>query len=462
MASKTKETPLRVDQLSPHDPEAEAALLGCVLINPAIIPDIDVAPEDFFIERHGWVWEAALALQDKADYMLVAKHLEDKGRLAEAGGAAYVLSLSLSVPSILNADGYAARIRSLASRRRMLDMASALARMAHSDDQPIDRLMEQASEQFKLLSDHAQVKVQETTVGDFVKAELERADVWARNPQRIRGYRTGIVPLDQMSTGLQAGELTLLAARPGMGKSALLAQMAAGLAQQGTPVLVFSLEMTTEALYRRMVCQLARVNSSALREGRLDGGELGDYYRTLEKLSKLPIYIVEPKRRTVEALRVVARKYTREHDVKVVMVDTADKLTSSEKRGKQYEVSSLVSGDLAAWAHDDGLALIAAKQVNREAPTRQDKCPSLTDIRDSGAYEQDADNVWALHRAGYYDREAGDEAIIRPLKARESDAVALNRDVVMRWRPGYTGFEQVAVVELNTVKRETTRREKAA
>ena len=456
-----------MDQLAPYDAEVEAALLGCVLINPAqaLAECGPLDPTDFFVERHAWIWEAVQELKDKTDAVLVASALQDKGRLTEAGGAAYVLSLQLRTPSILNAQGYAERVRALAVRRRMLDYASVAARAAHSEDQPIERLLEQLTDQLKELTDKGTPRVGNTSVAEWASAEIDRAGEWAKHPERIRGYRTGMVALDQMSTGLQAGEMTLLVARPNMGKSALLAQMTSGLAASGTPVLVFSLEMTHEALFRRMACQLALVSSSMLRQGALRDGELADYFRAVETLSKRPVYIIDRLEgpRTAARLQALARPYIREQGVKVVMIDTADKMQSSEKRGKQYEVSSLVSGDLAAWAHDDGLALVVAKQMNREAPQRQDKAPTLTDIRDSGAWEQDADNVWALHRPGYYDHAAGNEAIIRPLKARETDAVAANKDVVFIWKPFYTGFApaEAEIIELNDTAR-PGRKERAA
>lgn len=458
MATSTTQPAMRADQLAPHSVEAEEAVLGAVLLNPECYADVETLEAgDFFIERHGWVWEAVRELKHKADAVTVAQHLEARGRLKEAGGVAGVLALQLRTPSSLNVQGYADIVRGLATRRRMLDMASALARMAHSEDQPIDRLMEQAEEQFKTLRDGAVVDEGAPSVTDFAWAEMARIDEWVRNPARIRGFRTGIAPLDAMSTGLQNGELTLLIARPGMGKSALLAQMASGLAQGGTATLLLSLEMTYERMLRRMACQIGRVSASALVEGRLEGEALGQYYEALGRLAKLPLYVVEPKQRTVAALRALARRYRREHGVQVVMVDTADKLTASQQRTKQYEVATLISGDLAEWAHEDRLALVVAKQVSRDLKERNDKTPQLTDIRDSGAYEQDADNVWALHRPGYYDRNvAQDEARIVPLKAREADSVAANKDVLLRWQPTWPGFEYVntLTVELNSGRKE--------
>lgn len=450
MARKeTLQPEMRADQLAPHEPEIEAALLQLALRDPRSIEDVRwLRPDDFFIVRHAWVWEAALDLGPVTDLLSVAQHLEARGRLAEIGGAAYLMALlaQYNPGSAEHHVPYARAVQEMAIRRRLIDAAGMVARVAHEKDTPLADVLARSESAVREAIDEGGDPELEDDRDAWASAEWDRMAEWARNPGQLRGFGCGFLPIDRTLNGFQAGHLHWIAGRPGMGKSALMCQMATGFAREGTPTLYFALEMDAEETRRWMAAQLARVSSTGVVAGTLNAHELERYQNALDALRKLPLYVVRPKGgMSIPLLRAIARRYRRRHGVKVVMVDTLNNLDEFGSANKNSAGSNLhaqvttISKTFQAWALDDQVALFAAVQMNRAATQRADHRPTLSDLRESGSLEQAAHVVLAVHRDSYYDESADSSvAQIGYLKVRMGPGAG-RWDKVL-WMEEWPGF----------------------
>lgn len=456
----TQET-YRADQLAPHSIEAEEAVIGSVLLNPVCYQDVAyLRAEHFYIVRNAWVWEAVEELGAGADLVTISQHLQARGRLEEAGGRAYLAALITQMPSWLNVEGYAGIVRDLATRRRLLDVAGTLARLAHSEDTPLVDVLGQAEGAVRDVLDEGAGETHDDPQA-WASAEMDRVAQWVKQPGVMRGFPCGIAPIDLRLGGFKTRHLHWIAGRPGMGKSTLLSQLAWGFAREGTPCLVFSLEMTAEELRRWMVAQMTRVSSKRIEEGRITADE---HVRVNEGIAHLgervPVFVEEPGMPSIARLRTIARRYQRDHGVRVVMIDTLNNLREfgddKDKANMNVQVTR-ISKQMQAWAKEDDIALFAAVQMNRAATQRQDKRPTLSDLRESGSLEQAAHVVIGLHREGYYDEAANQsEAEVLYLKARMGDAAG-KRDR-LRWRGEWPGFEvnEEKVVQLGDLSARRT------
>lgn len=393
------------DQLAPHNPDAEEAVLGNILIEPGNLNEAGfLRTEDFFIVKHGYIWQAIQDAKPQGiDYLTIVSALEKRGRLAEVGGAAYVLSLINKTPNSLNTEGYARLVEEDSARRRLLVGASHLARLAHAGDKSIDTALSEAESIIRGINNqHVATIDRSKSVKDVAALVLDRARLYRDNPQEVRGMTCGIAALDKTIGGYVAGRLYLKAARPAMGKSSMLAQVATGLALNGHPVLIFSLEMTEEDMVWRMACQLARMDSRALELGKIRGDAFKPFEAAIETITKLPIWIEDKGGRTVAAMRSIATRYAGEQGIGAVMVDTLNRVGDVAAGSNLYQGMTNASHAIADWAHESDYAVISAVQLSRGNTQRTDKRPQLPDLRDSGAIEEDADYIGGLHREYYY------------------------------------------------------------
>lgn len=457
----TQDETLRADQLAPHSMEAEEAVIGAVLVNPMCYPDVaDLRADQFFVVRHAWIWEAITDLKTEADIVTIGEHLKARGRLDETGGRAYLAALNRQVPSALNVESYAREVQKLALRRRLIDAAARIARAAHSEDTPIEDVLALSEGAVREVLDDGAGENRDDP-GAWAAAEYDRVAQWVAQPGVMRGFPCGIAPIDSRLGGFKTRHLHWVAGRPGMGKSTLLSQMAWGFAREGTPTLVFSLEMTGEELRRWMLAQITGVSAKRIEEGRITEAE---HARVVEGIGvlrdRLAVFVEEPSGPSIPRLRSIARRYQRDHGVRVVMIDTLNNVREfgddRDKANLNAQVTR-ISKVMQAWAKEDDVALFAAVQMNRAATQRQDKRPTLSDLRESGSLEQAAHVVIGLHREGYYD-EAADQSVaeILYLKARMGDAAG--KRTKLRWRGEWPGFEvnEEKVVQLGDLSARRT------
>ncbi|MBN1311850.1 MAG: replicative DNA helicase [Anaerolineae bacterium] len=403
---------LRSDQLSPHNIEAEEAVLGAILVNPEAL--FEVLPflkaEDFFIVRHAWIWEAMLNLherRDPLDYLTVVSELEQTGKLAETGGAGYILSLVNKTPSSLNIEGYGRIVERMALRRRLIDAAQQVARVAHSDETDIDEVINRA--------EHAVFEVTERRlVHDLVPIKnaaseyFDHVSFMARHQEMVMGVPSGFIDLDRLLGGLQKSDLIIIAARPGMGKSSMLNSIVMNAARLNQRVALFSLEMSNEQLVQRFISGITHIPSHRLREGRLSDTDWAEFVKGTEDISRLPIHLDDTPALSTQELRSKARRLHLEYGLALIVVDYLQLMTTPFRSENRVQEISYISRSLKQLARELNVPVVSAAQLSRAVEQRTDKRPLLSDLRESGSIEQDSDVVMFIYRDAYYNPETSD------------------------------------------------------
>lgn len=395
------------ERMVPHSVEAEEAVLGSILINPDAL--YDVAPflraDDFFIVKNGWIYEAILALatrQDSIDYVTVCEELRTRERLDEIGGAAYVTYLINHTPTSLYAESYGRIMERAAIRRRLLGSATDIAQVAYDEDLDIHGVIERAEASLAAATSFHRL------------ARVERADlVISRTLDTIDNARAGnrsVVPTglaeldDLLAGGFTRSDLNVLAGRPGMGKTSLMLTLARYVVTAlRRPVLVASLEMSKDQLMLRLVSMETGINLTKLKTGKLTDAEYARVVEAVSRIDRWPLYLDDTPGITATDLRVVARRLHGEVDLAILMVDYLQLMEAeSDYQGNREQQISRVSRGLKAIARELNIPVLAISQLSREVEKRADKRPVLSDLRDSGAIEQDSDTVLLLYRDEYY------------------------------------------------------------
>lgn len=391
-----------IDNLAPHNVEAEEAVLGSILLSPEalylVLSIMDT--DDFFIVRNAWIWGAIVSLQKRRepiDYLTVASELEQQGRLEEIGGEAYLLGLISKTPSALNIDGYASAVRQLAVRRRLIGAASRIAQFAHSDETDIQAIMARAR--------HA---VMDATSDTMYAAKAEQAEAAVDEAindmlgERAVTLPTGIDAVDRLGL-MQMGDVVYVAGRPSMGKSSLVYQWVANWTiRHEMPVLLVILESTRARVIKRMVAQMSGVAAKELSEKTMDG----NWQRidsTLAALKKAPLYIIAPGRVSMTDIYAEALRLRDSVGLGAVVIDTMNKVTDIRTASNRYSGMTDASNEFAALVGELGVLGVGVTQLNRSVESRgAPHIPMLSDLRDAGALEEDADIVWLIYRADYY------------------------------------------------------------
>lgn len=442
---------LRPDQLAPHSVEAEEAVLGAILIDTdalyQVLPFLHA--DDFFIVRHRWIWEALVNLherRDPIDYLTVVSELEQMGRLKEIGGAAYILSLINKTPTALNAEGYGRIVERMAVRRRLIDAAGQIARVAHSEETDIDEVIGQAEQ---AIFDVTQRRLTRELVPirDVVSEYFDHVSRVARHQEDVMGVPTGFVDLDRLLGGLQRSDLIIIAARPGMGKSSWLNSVVLNAARNRQRVALFSLEMSNEQLVQRFVSGETNIPSHRLREGRLDERDWAQFLAATQSLGELPIYLDDTPALSTQELRTKARRLYLEFGLDLIVIDYLQLMTTPYRSENRVQEISFISRALKGLAREINIPVVAAAQLSRAVEQRTDRHPVLSDLRESGSIEQDADIVMFIYREAYYNRDApdGNLAEIQVAKHRNGPTGTVNLVFI----PELTQFKNAASVNID-------------
>ncbi|HCN31042.1 MAG TPA: replicative DNA helicase [Verrucomicrobiales bacterium] len=395
----------RADQLAPHSVEAEEAVLGSILLNAEALFEVIsfLKPEDFFIVRHSWVWEAILRLherRDPIDYLTVASELEQTGQLLELGGAAYILSLVTRTPSSLNVEGYGRIVERMSIRRRLLDAAGKIARVAHSEETDIDEVVSQAEQAIFDVTERQRAN-ELVSIKEVASAYFDQISYKARHQEELLGVPSGFLDLDRMMGGFQKSDLLIVAARPGMGKTSWLNSIVLNAARLRQRVAMFSLEMGNEQLIQRLISSETHIPSQKLREGKLDDRDWAAFVAATERLADLPIFMDDTPALSTQELRSKARRLSREHGIDLILIDYLQLMTTPYRSENRVQEISFISRALKQLARELNVPIIAAAQLSRAVEQRGDKRPLLSDLRESGSIEQDADLVGLLTREDY-------------------------------------------------------------
>ncbi len=442
---------LRTDQLAPHSVEAEEAVLGSILIDPEALFEVlsFLRADDFFIIRHAWIWEAILKLherRDPIDYLTVVTELEQAGRLEEVGGAAYILSLINKTPSALNVQGYGRIVERMAVRRRLLDAASQIARVAHSEETDIDEVISKAEQAVFEVTERRLAR-ELTPIKDVVSSYFDHVSLLARHQEEVMGIPTGFIDLDRLLGGMQRSDLLIIAARPGMGKSSWLNSVVMNAARRHQRVAVFSLEMSNEQLVQRFISAETNIPSHKLREGRLDERDWSQFVAATQNIGDLPVFMDDTPALSTQELRTKARRLYLEYSLDLIVIDYLQLMTTPYRSENRVQEISFISRSLKQLARELNVPVIAAAQLSRAVEQRIDKRPQLSDLRESGSIEQDADVVMFIYRDAYYnpDTPDGNLAEIHVSKHRNGPTGVVNLVFI----PEITQFKNAAQVNVD-------------
>lgn len=397
-------------KLPPQNTEAEASLLGAILIDSdAIVKVADiVTTADFYDERHARIYEAAVQLYEKhspIDVLTLSDQLKASGFLDTVGGSAYLTELTNFVPTAAHTEQYARIVAEKAMRRRLIKASQEIVGLGYDEAKNLQELIETAeSRLFDVSQRH--IKQDVSSLETILSESFDRLDELHKDKGKIRGVPTGFKDLDNVLAGLQRSDLCILAARPSMGKTALALNIAHNVAlQAGLPVLIFSLEMSKEQLVDRMLAMESGVDAWALRTGNLSDDDFEKIGHAMGTLSEAQIYIDDSPGISVSDLRTKARREAHQRPLGLIIVDYLQLMSGSSRFGGEVnrvqEISEISRG-LKGIARELNLPLLALSQLSRSVESRSPQIPQLSDLRESGSIEQDADVVAFMYREEYY------------------------------------------------------------
>jgi replicative DNA helicase len=397
----------------PQNTDAEASLLGAVLIDSDAIVKIadSIAAADFYDARHQRIYEAITKLYEKRspiDVLTLADQLKNNGVLDMVGGPAYLTELTNYVPTAAHAEQYADIVAQKALRRRLISASQEMSELGYDESKSLNELIELSETRlFEVSNQH--VKQDVVSLEAILAESFERLDDLHKDKGTIRGIPTGYKDLDNMLAGLQRSDLFILAARPSMGKTAFVLNLAHKVAVKAKePVLIFSLEMSKEQLVDRLLAMESGVDAWALRTGNLTDSDFEKIGEAMGTLSEAQIFIDDTPGITVSDMRTKARREAHQRPLGLIIVDYLQLMSGGSKYGSEgnrvQEISEISRG-LKGVARELNVPLIALSQLSRSVESRQPKIPQLSDLRESGSIEQDADVVAFLYREDYYEPE---------------------------------------------------------
>lgn len=390
----------------PASLESEVALLGACLLNPEAIYEAGslVQPGDFYRERNAWVYEAMLSLNERrepVDLVLLQEELEHRGRLGEIGGPGYLTGLIDAVPSALYANHYAATVAQASLRRRLIAAAGEIARLAYDESSPTETLLDRAQETLFAVATNSNGKGLEP-MRTITQGAINHIS-HLQSGDRPAGIPSGFTRIDTMLGGFQRGDLITLAARPSMGKTALSFAFAYNAAKLvNARVAIFSLEMSRQQSAERVLSMVSAIDSTRLRLGKVTDDEWPILLDAANDISSRPIYIDDSPALTITDIRTRARRVWARDGLDLVIVDYMQLMRSTERGENNHLEVSAISKGLKALARELNVPVIALSQLNRGVESRHDKRPMLSDLRASGAIEEDSDVVIFIYREDYY------------------------------------------------------------
>lgn len=400
---------IMTDNLPPQNIEAEQAVLGAIFLNTDALADAMeyVEADDFYRRAHQILFQAMVDLNNDGeaiDVLTVQNYLTTNNQLDDVGGVAYIAELATSVPTAANAGYYAKIVEEKSMLRRLISTATNIITQANNGDDDVPSLLDSAERQIMDVSERRNCSGFRE-IKDVLNETLSDIDRLSQQSEDITGLPTGYREFDKMTAGLQPDNLIILAARPAVGKTAFALNIAQNVATStDTSIAIFSLEMSAESLVNRMLCAEGSINANHLRTGQLDEGEWQNLIVAMGALSNTSIFIDDTPGIKMAEIRAKCRRLAKEKgNLGLVVIDYLQLIEGSNKESRQQEVSE-ISRQLKKLAKELSVPILALSQLSRGVEQRQDKRPVLSDIRESGSIEQDADIVAFLYRDDYYER----------------------------------------------------------
>lgn len=414
---KAKVKELVAGKVPPQNIDAEMSLLGAVLIDEEALSDVTehVSPRDFYDKRHAAIFGGMVRLFERhkpVDLLTLTDELKKKDELDAIGGSAYLTELTNYVPTAAHAEAYAEMVSQKAIRRRLIRASSEISELGFDEEYDVQELLGKAEAELFSVSDQS-LKQDLTSIETILTDSFDRMEELHRNKGAIRGVRTGYRDLDNMTAGLQRSDLIILAARPAMGKTTLVTNLAYNVATANKQsVLFFSLEMSKEQLVDRMLADASGVDAWNIRTGNLSDEDFSKLSEAMGEMAEAPIFIDDKPGLSVLEMRTKARRAAHDAPLGLIIVDYLQLMQGSSKtEGNRVQEVSEISRGLKLIAREMNVPVIALSQLSRSVESRTPQVPQLSDLRESGSIEQDADIVMFIYREAYYNPETERENI---------------------------------------------------
>ncbi|WP_181641995.1 replicative DNA helicase [Nocardioides massiliensis] len=433
--------------MPPQDNVAEQSVLGSMLLSKDAIADVveAIRGTDFYRPAHEVIYDAILDLYGRgepADPVTVAAELQRRGELQRVGGAPYLHTLSASVPIAANAGYYAEIVREKAILRRLVDAGTSIAQMGYAGEGQVDDVVDRAQEAVYRVTDK-RANEDYAPLAEIMEGTLDEIEAISNRDGQLVGVPTGFADLDELTNGLHPGQMVIIAARPAMGKSTLALDFCRSASiHHGMTAAIFSLEMTRNEITMRLLSAEAKIPLNVMRNGDMNDDDWAKLARKMGEVSSAPLFIDDSPNLTMMEIRSKARRLKQRHNLQLVVIDYLQLMSSGKKvESRQLEVSEF-SRQIKLLAKELEIPVIALSQLNRGAEQRSDKRPMLSDLRESGSIEQDADVVILLHREDAYEKESTrpGEADLIVAKHRNGPT----RDVVVAFQGHYSRFVDMA------------------
>lgn len=419
----------KLQRAIPANVEAERAVLGSILLNPDAIGEIAdmLTPADFFREVHAWIYESMLKLHadhKTIDTVTLEEALSQRGLLVECGGRAYLTECAMAVPTALYGSHYAGIVKEASQRRGLITIAGEIAKAAYDEETPITESVDAAERRIFALAQSSTVK-EFTPARDHIDSLLKRIDHLSRHKGQTMGVPSGFAMLDKILGGFQKSDLIILAARPGMGKSALALNIARNaMLRHNQRIGIVSLEMSTDQYLQRLLSLETTIDSHRLRLGDIKDGDWFFLQEGAERIRNYPLYIDDTSAQNMADLRSKCRRLHSKHGIDMLIVDYLHLIKGPKAENRHLQLG-IVTKELKALAREIDIPLLVLSQLSRALENRSDKRPMLSDLRESGSIEEDADAVLFIHRDDYYNSE--------------SDRAGIADIIIAKHRHGETG-----------------------
>ena len=436
---------MELGKIPPNDVEAEQAVIGSMLTDrDAVISAIEILKEeDFYREDNKTIYEAILNLYNRSepiDIITLKAELTSMGMFEKIGGLEYIVGLPEKVPTTANVERYINIVKEKSELRRLIKAANEIIEQGYDPTENIDDIMNSAEKKiFNIMQDKDQKTY--SAIKDVLVDAFTELEQLYNQKQHITGVPTGFIDLDYKMAGLHNSDLILIAARPAMGKSAFALNIATNAAVKAkVPAVLFSLEMSKEQMVNRILCSEAMVDSNKVRTGKIDDDDWIKLADTMGDLSEAPIYIDDTPGISINEIRAKCRKLKLERNIGLVVIDYLQLVQGSSKRasGSREQEISEISRSLKILAKEINVPVIALSQLSRAPEQRPDHRPMLSDLRESGAIEQDADIVMFLYRYDYYNEDSEDKGLAEVIVAKHR--AGSTGTVKLVWLGNYTKF----------------------
>lgn len=400
--------PENTGRVVPQDLDAERSLLGAIMLDDKSFPEVleKIKPVDFYEKRHAEIFRAMMSLYDKSrpiDLLTTTSELRSMKTLKEIGGSAYLAELTNNVPTAAHVQSYAELVEKASIRRKLIRAGNSIVDGAYNGQKEIGELLGDAEKELFEVSDKT-IKTDYTALGDLLVDAFDRMEELHKNKGALRGLKTGFSDLDKKTAGFQKGDLIIIGARPAMGKTTFAQNLAYNVADiNHRGVLFFSMEMAKNEIVDRMISDVSGVKNWNIRTGNISDEDFSKIGDALGDMSDIPIYMDDTSSMTVLELKNKARRAAHDHDIGLIIIDYLQLIQGSDRyKGNRVMEVTEISRELKTLARELEIPVVALAQLSRSVTGRDDPRPILSDLRESGSIEQDADLVMFLHRPDYY------------------------------------------------------------